>query len=253
MHIRVTGNGPDLILIHGWGLQGEVFAPLVERLSDHLTLHVVDLPGHGHSVDDTTPLRLPYVVNAIARSTPPAVWCGWSLGGLFALHAAATLPGVRGLVMMASAARFQRSADWPFGGEPAVLPQLAQDLSTKFPETLDRFLALDLMAAKGPPGPLQALRGRLLAGGPPAPRALTEGLALLQATDLRGALPQLPCPSLWLAGQRDRLASPAAMQACAMLAPDACSVTIAQGGHAPFLGQPDEVAGLVKQFVAALP
>ena len=133
-----------------------------------------------------------------------------------------------------------------------MLPHLAHDLATKFPATLDRFLALDLMAAKGPPEPLQSLRERLLASGPPAPRALTEGLALLQGTDLRGALPGLPCPSLWLAGQRDRLASPAALQACAALAPRARVVTVAQGGHAPFLGQPDEVASLMKQFVATL-
>lgn len=66
MHIDVTGQGPDLVLIHGWALQGGVFAPLVQRLADRFTLHLVDLPGHGHSREDTTPLRLPFVVNAIA-------------------------------------------------------------------------------------------------------------------------------------------------------------------------------------------
>ncbi len=71
MHIDVTGQGPDLVLIHGWALQGGVFAPLVQRLADRFTLHCVDLPGHGHSREDTTPLRLPFVVNAIAAATPP--------------------------------------------------------------------------------------------------------------------------------------------------------------------------------------
>ena len=68
MHIDVTGRGPDLVLIHGWALQGGVFAPLVQRLADQFTLHLVDLPGHGHSREDSTPLRLPYVVNAIAAA-----------------------------------------------------------------------------------------------------------------------------------------------------------------------------------------
>ncbi|OWY84390.1 pimeloyl-[acyl-carrier protein] methyl ester esterase, partial [Raoultella ornithinolytica] len=45
MHIDVTGRGPDLVLIHGWALQGGVFAPLVQRLADQFTLHLVDLPG----------------------------------------------------------------------------------------------------------------------------------------------------------------------------------------------------------------
>lgn len=253
MHIHVTGQGPDLVLIHGWGLQGEVFAPLLERLSAQLTLHVVDLPGHGGSRDDTTPLRLPHGVAAIARAVPPAVWCGWSMGGLFALHAAATLPGVRGLAMIASSARLPRSPDWPQGVDERVLRQLAQDLATDFPATLERFLALDMMAAQGAAEPLRALRDTLLATGSPAPRAVDEGLALLLGTDLRGALPRLPCPSLWLSGQRDRLASPALMQACAALAPHARTATIAHGGHAPFLARPDEVAQQLQQFVAGLP
>ena len=39
-----------------------------------------------------------------------------------------------------------------------------------------------------------------LARGEPAARALQEGLRLLETTDLRGALPGLGKPSLWLAG-----------------------------------------------------
>ena len=132
MHIDVTGRGPDLVLIHGWALQGGVFAPLVQRPADQFTLHLVDLPGHGHSREDTTPLRLPFVVNAIAAATPPAVWCGWSLGGLFALHAAATLPKVRGLAMIAATPRFVRGEDWPHAVEPAVFEQFGRELATDF-------------------------------------------------------------------------------------------------------------------------
>ena len=80
LHIEVVGNGPALVLIHGWALHGGEFAPLVDRLAAQYQLHLVDLPGHGFSHDDATPLRLPHVVNAIAAATPPAVWCGWSLG-----------------------------------------------------------------------------------------------------------------------------------------------------------------------------
>ena len=54
MHIDTIGHGPDLVLIHGWAMHGGIFAPLVERLSPQFQLHIVDLPGHGHSRDDAT-------------------------------------------------------------------------------------------------------------------------------------------------------------------------------------------------------
>ncbi|MFY0182597.1 pimeloyl-ACP methyl ester esterase BioH [Stenotrophomonas sp. PUT21] len=252
MHIDIIGQGPALVLIHGWALHGGVFAPLVERLSPHVQLHLVDLPGHGASRDDTTPLRLPYVVNAIAAATPPAVWCGWSLGGLFALHAAATLPQVRGVAMIAATPRFVRGDDWPHAVEPAVFEQFGKDLATDYRGTLERFLALDAMGSEHARQELRTLREMLVARGEPAPRALQEGLRLLETTDLRGALATLGKPSLWLAGQRDRLVSARAMQAAAALAPGAQAHVVAHGGHAPFLGHTDEVAAQLQQFVAAL-
>ena len=253
MQIQVIGQGPALVLIHGWALHGGVFAPLVDRLAAHYQLHLVDLPGHGASRDDATPLRLPHVVHAIASRTPPAVWCGWSLGGLFALHAAATLPQVRALVMIVATPRFVRGQDWPHAVEPGVFEQFAQDLAQDYRGTLERFLALDAVGAADAGQELRALRAMLVARGEPAPRALEEGLRLLRDTDLRGALRGLRMPSLWLAGQRDRLVSARAMQAAAAWAPGAQTHVVAHGGHAPFLAHADAVAAQLQHFVAALP
>ena len=252
MHIHVTGRGPALVLIHGWALQGGIFAPLLERLAPHFELHVVDLPGHGHSRDDTTPLRLPYLVNAIASATPAAVWCGWSLGGLAALHGAATLPQVRGLAMLAATPRFVRDADWPNAVEPVVFEQFGRDLEQDYRGTLERFLALDVMGSQHARSELRTLRDALVERGEPAPRALHEGLALLERSDLRGSLPSLHKPGLWIGGQRDRLVPSKAMHQAAALAPAGLhnAHTIDGGGHAPFLGHADHVAGLLQQFVA---
>ena len=253
MHIHVTGTGPALVLIHGWALHGGIFAPLVQRLAPHFQLHVVDLPGHGFSREDDTPLRLPYLVNAIAAATPPAVWCGWSLGGLVALHAAATLPQVRGLAMLAATPRFVRDNDWPDAVERSVFEQFGRDLEQDYHGTLERFLALDVMGSQHARSELRTLREALVERGEPAPRALHEGLALLDRSDLRGALPGLRTPGLWIGGQRDRLVPPNALHRAAALAAAGLhpAHTIDGGGHAPFLGHADDVAGRLQRFVAA--
>lgn len=252
MYIETVGQGPALVLIHGWALHGGVFAPLVERLAGHYTLHLVDLPGHGHSRDDDTPLALPFVAGAIAAATPPAVWIGWSLGGLIALQASATLPQVRGLVMLASTARFVRGADWPHALDPQLLTQFGQDLEQDYHATVERFLALDLLGHAAASEQMQAIRQALSARGQPSPRSLQQALAVLHGSDLRRALPTLRQPSLWLGGQRDRLVSAQSMQSAAAMAPDAEFSSIGQSGHAPFLSQPDLVATAVQRYVSTL-
>ena len=72
LHVEVAGDGPPLVLLHGWAMHGGVFAPLVERLAPRFTLHLVDLPGHGHSRDSGVPLRLDACVEAmwVTHHTP---------------------------------------------------------------------------------------------------------------------------------------------------------------------------------------
>ena len=92
LHVERIGNGPPLVLLHGWAMHGGIFAPLVEALRGHRTLHVVDLPGHGHNRDCGVPLQLEACAQAVLDAVPDAPWCGWSLGGLIALAAASKHP-----------------------------------------------------------------------------------------------------------------------------------------------------------------
>lgn len=252
MHIETLGSGPSVVLLHGWALHGGVFAPLVQRLSDRYTLHLVDLPGHGHSRDSQVALTLDAAVDAILAQTPPAAWLGWSLGGLFALHAAARSPQVRGLAMVAATPRFVRGDGWQHAVLPSVFAQFGSDLRGDYAGTLERFLALDTMGSEHARSELRTLKQDLYARGEPAPAALQAGLQLLERSDLRTALPMLPVPSLWLGGRRDLLVPAKAMQAAAAMSPHATFVEIAGGGHAPFLGQADLVATEVDRFLQSL-
>jgi pimeloyl-[acyl-carrier protein] methyl ester esterase len=254
MDVRVEGAGPALVLLHGWAMHGGIFAPLAERLRTRYTLHLVDLPGHGRARADAQPLELAPVAAALAAQLPRAIWVGWSLGGLVALQVAQAHPErVRGLAMLAAPPRFCRGDGWEAGMDPAVFAQFGADLGRDFAGTLDRFLALEAHGSDHMRAELRTLREQVHAAGDPAPRALAEGLAILHGADLRAGLPSLQMPSLWIAGRRDRLVSPAALQAAAALAPAADFSEIAGAGHAPFLTHADAVAAAIDAFAGKLP
>ena len=251
MHIETRGTGPDLVLLHGWAMHGGVFATLAERLAARFTLHLVDLPGHGHSLHSPVPLELDAVADNLARRLPRAVWVGWSLGGLFALRVALRHPErVRALAMLCSPPRFMRGEDWPQGMEPTVFHAFAAELARDYRATIDRFLVLEAQGSDHAHSDVALLRRQVFAAGEPSPDALTEGLALLRRTDLRQSLPQLAMPSLWLAGRRDRLVRSQALEAAAQAAPDARYRRIDHAGHAPFLSHADEVAMEIFNFAA---
>lgn len=251
LHIERHGDGPSLVLLHGWAMHGGVFASLLPRLTRSFTVHLVDLPGHGRSRDSALPLALEPVVAAIAARVPRAVWCGWSLGGLFALHAAAMRPqAVEKFALLCASPRFVRSDDSRYGMSPEIFRDFASGLRTDYRGTLDRFLALEAFGSDDARGELRALRAELFARGEPAAHLLADGLALLETTDLRDVLPRLAIPSLWIAGRRDRLVDPRAMCAAAALVPGSRFAQIEHGGHAPFLTHAAEVATLLEAFAS---
>jgi pimeloyl-[acyl-carrier protein] methyl ester esterase len=251
LHVEVAGSGPPLVLLHGWAMHGGVFAALVERLRDRHTLHIVDLPGHGLSRACGVPLQLDACVEAIAAQVPCAAWCGWSLGGLIALRAAALRPQqVPALAMLCASPRFVRGDDWRHGVSADIFRDFADGLRKDYRGTLDRFIALEAFGSEHARDEIRALRDALFARGEPGAQVLADGLALLEATDLRDALPGLPVPSLWLAGRRDRLGDPRALRAAATLAPGAEYEVIEHAGHAPFLTHADAVVRLLGDFLA---
>jgi len=243
LHVDRLGHGPvPLVLLHGWAMHGGVMAPLVEALEDRCTMYVVDLPGHGYSRDCGLPLEPSACAAAIAAITPPAIWLGWSLGGLIALTAALDMPQqVRGLAMLCATPKFVRDASWLHGNEASLVVQLATDLETDYHATIERFLALEAMGSADPRAELRHLRTLVFARGEPNIRVLQEGIRILETSDRRAALPDLAVSSAWIAGRRDRLVPPQAMQWSSIQ----CGGTyqeIERAGHAPFFGHAAAVA-----------
>lgn len=256
LHMTVSGDGPPLVLLHGWAMHSGVFATLVERLQDRHTLYRIDLPGHGLSRNDATPLEFDAVCDAILSQVPAAPWLGWSLGGMFALHAAVRDPArAPALIALCSSPCFVRGPGWRYGVSAEIFRDFAKGLGDDYRATLDRFVALEAFGSDHAKEEIRELRAELFARGEPAARVLVDGLRLLETADLRPLLAELRVPSLWVAGRRDRLVDPRAMRDTAALIEQtghahATFAQIEHAGHAPFLTHVDEVVAHVATFLS---
>ena len=61
LYCETTGNGPDLVLLHGWGLHGGLFAKLAESLSGSRRIHRIDR-------QQIIPLVVPVTYGTITRT-----------------------------------------------------------------------------------------------------------------------------------------------------------------------------------------
>ena len=252
--IETEGTGPDLVLVHGWGLNLAVWEPILPRLVSAFRVHRVDLPGHGHSLPPAGAGLEPWaeaVADAVhARLTGPAAWVGWSLGGMLAMRVAGLRPqSVAALVCIAAAPRFAAAPDWGAGMAPGVLQGFAQALEQDFAGTLARFLALQTRGSEAGRETLRLLREAVRVRGEPDLGSLREGLRILASADLRPVLATVTAPVLLLGGERDTLTAPEALRHAAECLPGARLELVGGAGHAPFLSHPTETLASLQAFL----
>jgi pimeloyl-[acyl-carrier protein] methyl ester esterase len=252
LHVEIRGDGPDLVLLHGWALHGGMWGPWLERLTDRARLHVVDLPGHGRSGWTVATHDLAGLVRAVYPHVPrDAVVLGWSLGGMLALELGRHhVRQLRALILMATTPRFLAGPDWEHGLDPAVLDEFSRGLALDYRRTVQNFLALQTRGDEHALETLRLMRSRLAAHGEPDRRALATGLDVLRGADLRDQLPRVTLPALVIAGDHDRLTPPGAGRELAARLPMARFRCVERSGHAPFLSHPDEVLAEVLGFLA---
>lgn len=243
LHWQTIGEGKtNLVLLHGWGLNAEVWQPLIMRLSSHFTLHFVDLPGYGRSQDFPV-LTLKEMADIVFANAPKnAIWLGWSMGGLVASRVALDNPdSVKALITVASSPCFSAHQDWP-GIKPEVLKGFEQQLNDNFHRTVERFLALQTLGTQSAREDMKALKSVVLAQQLPSVATLNGGLEILRTTDITAELTTLDCPFIRFYGYLDGIVPRKVATLLDALYPKSSSVIFRHAAHAPFMSHPDEFA-----------
>lgn len=243
LHAEVLGEGPDLVLLHGWGLHGGVWRSLAVHLATSFRLHLVDLPGHGHSRH--VPFgRLDEVVDAVALHVPTgATLCGWSLGGLVALRLGTRHPGrASRLAFVSTTPCFVQRPDWPHAMARATAEAFARDLHAEPARTIRTFVSLNALGGPQARDRVRELASLLSGRGAPSRESLEAALSVLHGEDLRDEVERIDRPCTVIHGARDALTPADAGRWLAAALPFARLVEIAEAAHLPFVSHPEAVA-----------
>jgi pimeloyl-ACP methyl ester carboxylesterase len=236
------GTGPPVLLLHGWGLRGDLWQRVMDGLEDNFDLIAPDFPGFGATEAPPAPWGVSDYMNWIIAlldelGIQRASVIGHSFGGRVAIKLAALHPErVEKLVLTDAAGIRPRRT-------------LAYHLRVRvFKAT--RWLSRPSLA----PEPLRAWA---------AARVASQGSADYQAAsgtvrgsfvrvvneDLRQYLPRIQAPTLLIWGERDEDTPLSDGQLMEKLIPDAGLVIFPDTGHMAYLYQSARFNVIVKTFL----
>jgi pimeloyl-[acyl-carrier protein] methyl ester esterase len=230
LYSSTIGSGPDLVLLHGWGFNSDLFNDLVEKYKGKYCVTKIDLPGHGRS-DDVDGGLNEWCDEIIKILPNNPILLGWSLGGLLAIKIA-TQVKISKLILIASTPKFVRSEDWPYGIDANNFQQFSDALQLNLSKGLKRFVSLQTQNKNQ----LKTLNQSIDAL-PASTIALNQGLEILLNTDLIREFEQLKVPIKIILGERDTLIPIKISEWYKQQIP-----TTLNTGHLPFLHQDFELS-----------
>ena len=249
----VSGAGTDLVVLHGWGLNGTIWQSIAPLLQNHRRLHCFDLPGYGDSPwPADQPISFDHLVELTAAALPARCQLlGWSLGGLVATAIASRYPErVSQLITVASSPYFPATGTWP-GIDPHVLNTFARQLCADFKRTVERFLALQSLGSQSAKADVKQIKEWLFSKPMASQAVLNAGLDMLASVDLRTTLAHLEMPLLRIYGRLDSLVPAAVAAEVDRLAPQSTSVIMPHCSHAPFVTAPELFCQLLLEHSAS--
>jgi pimeloyl-ACP methyl ester carboxylesterase len=259
--IYTEGQGPTIVLLHGFGDASDCWRLVLERLDRIGRAAVaVDLAGFG----DADPLRpgprLPqleqFVADVVTRhaTDAPVVLVGNSLGGLLSIRAAASRHGlpVRGLLAIgAPGSGWTKIIRLAIVGPVALLAAVATRLVPSATSHRTSSLVMRRLLyghwRVGDPVVVAEFLARLR-GRYSTPQLVALAMAIVAEVRSSRSWTDTDCPAVVLHGRRDLLVSVATARALHRMMPHSRLVLLSRSGHCPQLDASEVVVSLAVEL-----
>ena len=245
LHTERSGEGPPLVLVHGFTQTRRCWGPEAGALAaDHEVVRV-DAPGHGRSAEIMADLRTGG--RLIADQGGDATYIGYSMGARLCLHIALSNPElVRGLVLVGGTAGIEDAAERTARREQDLrtAAQIKQEGLEAF---LEAWLAQPLFARLPPE---RAFREERLENTVDGLMTSLEQAGTGSQDPSWHKLHRLSMPVLVLAGADDAKFAALAERMAAEIGANATLAFIADAGHAAHLEQPDRFLAVLRPWLA---
>lgn len=240
----VTGDGPALILLHGVGAKGDLWADAIKTLQDRFTIYAFDLRGHGASTSngsmtiDDMARDLDATIEAL--DIGPYHLVGSSLGASVAVKLAATRPeAVKSLVVSGvGLAPDAVLTDEIYGIREAVHYLADEDFAYQVAEAL--------LIPDAPQESIDGLRDGILAQ---TKQHYLAALEAMEAADLTAFASKVSAPTLVLQGAMDELVPLARARALANALPEGSIDTLDDAGQIAYLDNPAAFGAALSDFL----
>ncbi len=251
-HVIDEGDGPAVLLIHGFPLNRTMWDAQRRALRDRYRVIIPDLRGFGRSGSATEPVSIPgwadelaALLDAVGAADPVTV-CGLSMGGCIALAFVKKYAArMSGLVLC----DMRSVGESPEG--QATRRKMAERVLTEGPTVAVEAMMPRLFGPKtneDHPGIADQVRNMILAT---SSRSIAAGQhALADRPDCTPWLETITVPTLVIVGEHDLISPPAEMQATAAAIPGSEYVVVPDAGHMAPMENAGVVNAALESFLA---